>query len=180
MAAGAKAKSKSFPSRISSSASATVVLKGTLTEEKRRDRTVYGEGSARFAGSTYDPTSHYRAAAVLDFFASQGLTQERLRERSQHQVALLMKAFDGLDLHPDVIDRDRSVPLEGVAGFLALRTRRAAEFSEALAARDVRTDYRGEVLRFGPAPYVTDDQLRAAMGVLAEVVRSMARPARDA
>ena len=28
----------------------------------------------RFAGSTYDPTSHYRAARVLDFFAREGLT----------------------------------------------------------------------------------------------------------
>ncbi|MEZ5286577.1 MAG: aminotransferase class V-fold PLP-dependent enzyme [Vicinamibacterales bacterium] len=34
----------------------------------------YGEGAARFAGSTYDPTSHYRAAAVLAFEAAHALT----------------------------------------------------------------------------------------------------------
>ena len=32
----------------------------------------YGEGAARWAGATYDPTSHYRAARVFDFFAAQG------------------------------------------------------------------------------------------------------------
>ncbi len=143
----------------------------TLAEEKEAGRTPYREGVARFAGSTYDPTSHYRAEAVLDFFAEQELTQERLRERSQHQVGLLMDEFDGLDLDSAVVDRDRSVPLEGVAGFLALRSPRAGELSAALAARGVRTDYRGNVIRFGPAPYLTDDQLREAMAALGEVAR---------
>ena len=41
---------------------------------------VYGEGPARFAGATYDPTSHYRAAAVFDFFEKRGLTPALLRE----------------------------------------------------------------------------------------------------
>src|SRR3989454_10201204 len=39
----------------------------------------YRAGAARFAGATYDPTSHYRAARVLDFFAEQELTPELLR-----------------------------------------------------------------------------------------------------
>jgi kynureninase len=32
----------------------------------------YGVGAAAFAGATYDPTSHYRAAAVFDFHIAQG------------------------------------------------------------------------------------------------------------
>ncbi|HTQ78408.1 MAG TPA: aminotransferase class V-fold PLP-dependent enzyme, partial [Thermoanaerobaculia bacterium] len=50
---------------------------------------IYGAGGARFAGSTYDPVSHYRAAEVFDFFAEQGLTPDFLREISQHQIGLL-------------------------------------------------------------------------------------------
>ena len=143
----------------------------TLAEQSGAERTPYGRGPALFAGSTYDPTSHYRGVAVLDFFAERGLEQARLRERSQHQIGLLMREFDALDLDPAVVDRDRSVPLEGVAGFLALRSPGAGDLSVALADRGVRTDYRGDVLRLGPAPYLTDLQLRDAVSALAEVAR---------
>ena len=142
----------------------------TLAEESGDSRTAYGAGPARFAGATYDPTSHYRAAAVLDFFDEQGMTPQALRETSQHQVRLLAESFDALDADPSVIDRDRHVALDDVAGFLALRSPRAGELSAALAERGVMTDYRGDTLRLGPAPYLTDAQLEDAVGVLGEVV----------
>ncbi|HAT37900.1 MAG TPA: kynureninase, partial [Gemmatimonadetes bacterium] len=50
-----------------------------LADEQIPGEVQYGAGAARFAGSTYDPTSQYRAAAVMDFFRAQGLTAERLR-----------------------------------------------------------------------------------------------------
>ena len=142
----------------------------TLADEGIADRTSYGEGASRFAGATYDPTSHYRAAAVLDFFEDQGMTPQALQETSRHQVGVLAKAFDALDTDPAVIDRDRSVRLEDIAGFLALRSMRAGELSVALSERGVRTDYRGDTLRLGPAPYLTDAQLRDAVALLGEVV----------
>jgi len=133
-------------------------------------RVPYNDGPTRFAGATYDPTSHYRAAAVLDFFAEQDLTQDRLRSCSQHQIGLLATEFEALDLDPAVVDRDRSVPLESLAGFLALSSPDAPRIKDALAERGVHVDHRGNVLRLGPAPYLTDDQLREAMSILAEVV----------
>jgi kynureninase len=36
------------------------------------------------------------------------------------------------------------------------------------------TDARGEVLRLGPAPYLSDQQLRDAVALLGEVVRESA------
>ncbi len=131
----------------------------------------YGEGADRFAGSTYDPTSHYRAAEVFDFFAREGLTPALLRDVSQHQVGRLTERFDALDLEPAVVTRDRDVPLEKLAGFLALRSPRAAELCQALRTRGVLTDSRGDVLRFGPAPYLSDSQLDAAMDQLRSVIR---------
>ena len=48
----------------------------------------YGQGGDRFAGATYDPTSHYRAAAVFDFFRARGLTPPLLREVSRLLIVL--------------------------------------------------------------------------------------------
>lgn len=134
----------------------------------------YGKASARFAGSTYDPTSHYRGAAVLDFFEAQGLAPELLREVSQHQVGLLIEAFRALDLDPDVVRLDDGVTLRERGGFLALTAPDAGALRDALAERGVATDHRGDVLRFGPAPYLCDAQLVAAMDALREVVRARA------
>jgi len=131
----------------------------------------YGEGPARWAGATYDPTSHYRAARVFDFFQWRGLTPELLREVSQHQVGVLAERFDALDLDPRLIARDRTVPLQGIGGFLALRAPQAGEISRLLRSRGVFTDWRGDLLRLGPAPYLSDAQLDSAMEALGEVVR---------
>ena len=146
-----------------------------LTERHGNGRVAYGRGGDRFAGATYDPTSHYRAAAVFDFFRERGLAPALLRDVSQHQIGILAEAFDGLDLDPAVVTRDRSVPLTEIGGFLALRSPRATVLSRELHAREVMTDARGDVLRFGPAPYLSDRQLRDAIGLLGETVRQSGR-----
>jgi kynureninase len=138
--------------------------------ERRESRVSYGPGSARWAGATYDPTSHYRAARVFGFFEEQGLTPELLRAVSRRQIRLLTDHFDSLGLDPRRIARDRSVPLEEIGGFLALQARRAGELSAALRSRGVWTDSRGDLLRLGPAPYLSDEQLEAAIGILGEAL----------
>ena len=131
----------------------------------------YAEGPTRWGGATYEPTSHYRAARVFDFFEAQALTPELLREVSQHQIGLLASQFDALDLDPRTIERDRSVSIDQLAGFLALTSDNAGEISRALRVRGVLTDFRGDHLRLGPAPYLSDDQLVAAISILGEVAR---------
>jgi kynureninase len=138
--------------------------------ERGAGRVEYGAGPERWAGATYDPVSHYRAARVFEFFEEQGLEPRLLREISQHQVGLLARTFDSLDVDPAMISRDRSVPLEAVGGFLALRTLRAAEVCRELAARGVTTDVRGDTLRLGPAPYLSDHQLEDAILALGQVL----------
>ncbi len=134
-------------------------------------RIPYGRGAVAFAGSTYDPTSHYRAARVLDFFVEQGLSPKVLRECYQGQLAVLAEAFDRLG--SSSITRDRETPLEGFGGFLALRSPRAGELQAALLERGVFTDHRGEFLRFGPAPYLSDDQLERSIVELGAVLAHM-------
>ncbi|WP_181771369.1 PLP-dependent aminotransferase family protein [Amycolatopsis pittospori] len=144
---------------------------GALADERRPGEVAYASGSDRFAGATYDPTSHYRGARVFRFFAEQGLTPQFLREVSQHQVGFLAEGFDKLGLPEDVITRDRETPLDRIGGFLSLKCANAGALQAALAERGVRTDSRGSYLRFGPAPYLSDGQLDSALRTLDEIVR---------
>ena len=84
-------------------------------------------------------------------FETQGLMPSELRALSQRQIAALASA---LGIQTDV-------ELQEIGGFLALHTRDAERLHKALREHDVWTDYRGKTLRLGPAPYVTDSQLRA-------------------
>ncbi len=136
-------------------------------------KVLYGEGHARFAGSTYDPASHYRASEVFAFFEQKGLNPELLREVSQHQIRLLAGCFDELDFDPGIITRNRSIPLDSIGGFLALSSTRAAELCRRLYDRGVHTDFRGEILRLGPAPYLSDRQLVECVEILHDTATSL-------
>jgi len=120
------------------------------------------DGAWRFAGSTFDPASYFRARAVARFFDEQGLTVERLRANSLAQTSLIIERcakLKGLEL---------ATPSEPSlrGGFVSLRTARAAELVKALRDEGVFTDSRGELLRLGAAPYVTDDEIETAIEVL--------------
>ena len=144
----------------------------TTSTERSGDRArafPYGEGHLRFAGSTYDPVSHYRAAAVFDFFRRHDLHPLRLREIGLAQLRRLTAGIDALDQDPALLRRDHGVPLEERGGFLPLWTPHAEEICTALRARDIFADSRGRVLRLGPAPYLTTRQLDEAVAALGRV-----------
>jgi kynureninase len=147
---------------------------GALEHAGPRAAVEYGVGAAAFMGATYDPTAHYRAAAVFDFHLALGLTPERLREMSRHQVGLLKREFEALDIDPSFA-RVEDMQEDRRGGFLAIRSTSAGDLSHALRARGVLTDFRGDVLRFGPAPYLSDAQLRDAVGHLRDCLASVDR-----
>lgn len=146
---------------------------GALSGSGGAEGVAYGPGVARFAGSTYDPTSHYRAARVLAFFEEQGLTADVLAASYRRQRELLAAAFDALDAPDAVITRDRTTPSDGFGGFLSFVTPHAGRLQELLAGRGVLTDRRGDHLRLGPAPYLSDAQLEAAVGHLGETLHDL-------
>lgn len=149
---------------------------GELAAHHDPGRVAYPRGAGRFAGATYDPTSHYRAARVLRFFAEQGLTPELLRRSYQRQLAVLAAGFDALGVDDRLATRDRDAPLDALGGFLALRTPHAARLQQALRDRGVGTDSRGDVLRLGPAPYLSDAQLEAGIAALGQALADPALP----
>jgi kynureninase len=119
-------------------------------------RVEYGPGPARFAGATYDFSSHYRGAAVFKFFEEQKLTPTALRELSQRQIEVLASAL-GIETE---------VALHETGGFLALRTRDAARLHQALKEQGIWADYRGDSLRLGPAPYLSEAAITKAATAL--------------
>ncbi len=144
-----------------------------LSSKKKAGEVLYGQKGDIFAGATYDPTSNYRAARVFQFFNDMNLTPEFLREVSQYQIGLLIKEFDKLELDPKIIKRNTTISLENIAGFLVLYSESAGKISEKLQEENVWTDYRGNVLRFGPAPYISDEQIKEAMRILGMVVKNL-------
>lgn len=145
-----------------------------LLAAERGDSAVgYPSGGARFAGSTYDPTSHYRAARVFGFFAERGLTPELLRASYLHQTGLLADRFDRLGAGEELMTRDRSAPLETFGGFLAVECPEAGAVARRLADDGVLIDARGRWFRLGPAPYLADAQLDDAMDRLARAVAAL-------
>jgi kynureninase len=140
-------------------------------EDTSHRRVAFGAGAAAFAGATYDPTSHYRAAAVFDLHQQLGLTPNQLREISQRQVDLLVSSFEQLDL-PASVAYVEPMSLRRRAGFLAIRAPEAREYARRLRERGVMVDARGDLLRMGPAPYLRNDQLTDATAALGEVIRA--------
>jgi len=133
----------------------------------------YGDGVAAFAGATFDATSHYRGAAVFAFHEAQGITTDVLRRTSRRQVGLLKAAVEALDVDPARAAVE-PMPDERRAGFLAVRATDAQSLADRLAARGVAANARGPMLRLGPAPYLRDDQLTEAAGILGELLISSA------
>jgi kynureninase len=142
-----------------------------LAEARRPNEVPYPTGDARFAGATYDPTAHYRAAAVFAFHERMGLTPARLREISQHQTRFLAERFEALSVDPAVAALVPIAP-ERRAGFVAIRSPSAGGLVTTLRARGLHTDVRGETLRLGPAPYLSDAQLSEAIDLLREVLKN--------
>jgi kynureninase len=126
-----------------------------MAAERRPGAVEYPRGGMRFAGATYDPTSHYRAARVLDFFEERGLTPAALRENYLRQTGLLAEALEVPGRRDDF------------GGFVTLEAANAEDVSRRLAEQGVKTDSRGRYLRLGPAPYVSDDQLARAAELVA-------------
>jgi len=99
------------------------------------------------------------ASTLPNWWTTSGSGQERLQT---------------LDLNPAIASIVQ-VPAQRRAGFLAIRSPIAADLVRGLRQRGVYSDFRRDILRFGPAPYLTDEQLADGMSALGEVVLRLPR-----
>lgn len=129
----------------------------------------YPEGAEAFAGSTYDPTSHYRAVAVMEYFTAKGWTANRLQSMYNQQIHQMLGLLAKSKLPHELL----STTLPHLrAGFLTLITAQANAICASLKDRGVLSDFRGNNLRLGPAPYLSSGQIDTAMGHVIEVLET--------
>lgn len=133
----------------------------------------YDGGDMRFSGATFDGVSAFRGSAVVRFFENMGLTPSLLAKMYREQIAFMKYTFKKLDFDPKKITLAHDYPLSNNGGFLAFRSSRSMMYYERLKELGVLTDCRGEILRFGVAPYITSDQITAAMEKLKTVVEKV-------
>lgn len=145
----------------------------SLHEPRHAGPSRFDEGDWRFASATYDPASQYRAARVVGFFESQQLDGPTLRAQSQLQTGLLREEFLALDRDPAVLSLAHQRRPEENGGFLSLKSPQAERLCASLAKRGVHTDVRGDILRFGPAPYTSSAQIVSAVEELSRCVATL-------
>jgi len=142
----------------------------TLKGPRTRGEIKYDDGDMLFAGATFDGTSAFRGAAVVDFFRTELLTPKLLHKMYQEQTAYFKRKFIRREFSSEVITLAHSYPITQNGGFISLRTNNAGKYYGELKDRGVLTDYRSDIIRFGMAPYLISKQIDLAMDILEEVV----------
>lgn len=145
----------------------------SLDEPRNNGPVQYDDGNQRFASATYDPSSQFRAAKVVEFFREQNLTPEVLHNQYQRQIKLLRDLFLEQKFDPSLIKLYHQKPLDQNGGFLALQSKYARQIQGRLMEKEVFTDARGDILRMGPAPYITSGQIKEGIRQLAAVVKNL-------
>lgn len=145
----------------------------TLDEPRTDEPVEYDHSNQRFASATYDPSSQFRAAKVVEFFQKQELTPAVLRKQYLAQVGLLRELFETKNFDPSVIRLTHNEPLEKNGGFLSLTSPHAREIQNMLMEKGTFTDARGEILRLGPAPYTTSSQIKEVIEELGKVIQEL-------
>ncbi len=131
----------------------------TLDHPRNDDPVHYDHSDQRFASATYDPSSQFRAAKVVEFFKEQNLTPEVLRNQYESQVGILRSLFLEQDFDPKKIKLTHNETLSRNGGFLSLTSPKARALKADLLSRNIFTDARNNIIRLGPAPYTTESQI---------------------
>jgi kynureninase len=131
----------------------------------------YAEGAARFLTGTPNVPALYAATAGYDVVEEVGV--ERIRERSVEQTALLVELLDEAGFP---VGSPRDPARRG--GTVCVKPPDSKRVNRELADRGVICDWRPDVgLRLGPHFYNTDDELRFAVELIAELSGRAARSA---
>jgi kynureninase len=126
----------------------------------------YADGSARFLTGTPNVPALYAATAGYDLIEEIGV--DRIRENSVRQTQLLIDLLDSAGFD---VGSPRDATRRG--GTVTVRTPEFEAVHTELAERGILCDFRPDAgLRLGPHYYNTDEELRHAVGQIAEIVET--------
>ena len=126
----------------------------------------YADGAARFLTGTPNVPAHYAATAGYDLIEEIGVG--RIRENSIRQTQLLI---DLLDEAGFAVGSPRDPARRG--GTVTVHVPEFEAVHRELAERQVICDFRPDTgLRLGPHFFTSDDELRFAVGQIAEIVET--------
>lgn len=116
----------------------------------------YSQDGYQFAGATMDFTALYRLEAVLDLYEQQQIPIAAIHQHVQQLQQAFLQVLSGLQ-HP-LLNRETLLQhdLNQHGHFLTFKLADAAlvaELAAYLKQHHIHTDYRGDRLRFGFAPY---------------------------
>ncbi|MEC9283219.1 MAG: hypothetical protein VX642_10930 [Bdellovibrionota bacterium] len=133
---------------------------------KSSKEVLYPETAERFRGATYDGSSVLRAKEVASFFKDIGFSPESLEKKYSEDVSYLYERIHRLVARlPEDYKKNTGLHILSHksqslrCGFLSIKFRDAALLNAFLLKNFVETDYRGEIIRFGPAPYTLKTEM---------------------
>ncbi|MCC5926756.1 MAG: hypothetical protein JJU41_09385 [Bacteroidetes bacterium] len=142
----------------------------SLKKGRTSGKVAYDDGDLLFAGGTFDGVSAFRGAAVAEFFREQELTPSLLRRMYMEHTGYMKYTFLNLGIDPMKLRLSHEYPVTAVGGFLSLRGADAQLYWGKLKDAGVLTDCRGDILRFGSAPYMVSAQIEEAFSILGSIV----------
>jgi kynureninase len=126
----------------------------------------YAGGAARFLTGTPNPAAHYAGTPGYDLVEEIGVA--RIRENSLRQTALLIELADRAGFE---VVSPREPARRG--GSVVLRVPEFAAVHAELEARGVLCDFRPDAgIRLGPHYFNSDDELRFAIGQIADILET--------
>jgi len=126
----------------------------------------YRTGAARFLTGTPNPAAHYAATAGYDIVEEIGI--DRIRENSLRQTQLLIDLADEVGFD---VGSPRNALRRG--GTVTVDVPEAAAVYAELEERAILCDFRPRAgIRIGPHFYNTDDEMRFAIGQIAEILET--------
>ena len=126
----------------------------------------YSKDGYQFAGATMDFTALYRLRAVLDLYQQEQISTAQVHQHVQRLQQHFLQSLDEI-AHPWLNRQSLLQNFQADHGhFLTFRGPSAeavAALSQFLATHQIKTDYRGDRLRFGFAIYHDLDDIKLAV-----------------